>query len=65
MAKINDETNYSKLKDDTRLNIMMALEGAKAMKDDMLIYLIRLALEQLYVGEPQASKSESAESALL
>ncbi|WP_319531831.1 hypothetical protein [uncultured Cohaesibacter sp.] len=49
-AAMNDDidTSLPEVVEDTYVNILMALEGAKAIGDIMLIYLLRMSLEQLY-----------------
>ena len=61
-AATNDDvrSSRSELVEDTYVNILMALEGAKAIGDVMLVYLLRMSLEQLYASGvvlPPAAKS--------
>lgn len=61
MKEPADTVKINKLREDARLNIMLALEAAKVINDGMLIYLLRMSLDQLYHEEPPETPKEGAQ----
>lgn len=56
MSKINDKTDMNAFRDEARIDLLRALEFAKATGDGVLVYLLRMAVEQLSDDGPQPQK---------
>lgn len=56
MSKISDKTSLQAYREEARIDILRALELAKAIDDGMLVYLLRMAIEQLNDSGPKQQK---------